>query len=308
MTIVYLFAGLILLSVLIAWYSYRTAFYSPEKRKEDDYAIPRGEQYEKERQRMLSLIRQMDEIPYEAVTISAQDGTKLAARYYHVRDGAPLQIQFHGYRGTAVRDFCGGNKLARESGQNTLVVDQRAHGRSGGTTITFGIQERLDCLCWAEYANQRFGSDTPVFLSGVSMGAATVLMAADLPLPPQVKGIIADCGYDSPEDILRETMRRWHYPQFPTWQLTRLGAKLFGHLDVRECSALESMKHARVPVLLIHGEADNVVPCEMAAALRDACASHAELLTVPGAGHGMSCYTDPAAYEKALDDFCKEVL
>lgn len=178
MTIVYLCAGLLLLSVLIAWYSYRTAFYSPKKRKKDDYAIPKGEQYKKERQRMLSLIRQMDEIPYEAVTISGNDGTKLSARYYHVRDGAPLQIQFHGYRGTAVRDFCGGNKLARESGQNTLVVDQRAHGKSGGTAITFGIRERWDCLSWAEYANQRFGSDTPVFLSGVSMGAATVLMAS----------------------------------------------------------------------------------------------------------------------------------
>lgn len=142
MMIVYLCAGLILLSVLIAWYSYRMAFYSPEKRKEDYYAIPKGEQYEKDRQLMLSLIREMDEIPYAAVTISAHDGTKLAARYYHVQDGVPLQIQFHGYRGTALRDFCGGNKLARESGQNTLVVDQRAHGRSGGTTITFGIQER----------------------------------------------------------------------------------------------------------------------------------------------------------------------
>ena len=71
MTIVYLCAGLLLLSVLIAWYSYRTAFYSPEKRTEDCYAIPKGAQYEKERQRMLSLIREMDEIPFKTVTISA---------------------------------------------------------------------------------------------------------------------------------------------------------------------------------------------------------------------------------------------
>ena len=79
MTMLYLLADLLLLAVLIAWYSYRTAFYSPEKHKEDYYAIPKGEQYEKERQRMLSLIREMDEIPYEAVTISAHDGTRLAA-------------------------------------------------------------------------------------------------------------------------------------------------------------------------------------------------------------------------------------
>ena len=215
---------------------------------------------------------------------------------------------FHGYRSTAARDGSGGFQLCLRRGFSVLMADQRGHGDSEGDTITFGIRERYDCLDWANAAVEKFGPETKILLLGVSMGAATVLMASDLPLPPQVKGIIADCGYDSPEDILRETMRRWHYPQFPTWQLTRLGAKLFGHLDVRECSALESMKHARVPVLLIHGEADNVVPCQMASALRRACASHAELLTVPGAGHGMSCYTDPAAYEKALDDFCKEVL
>ena len=193
MTIFCFFAGLLLLSVLLAWFSYHKAFYSPETRKEDIYVLPRGEQYEKERQRMLSLIREMDGIPYEPVYVTAYDGVRLFARYYHVRDGAPLQIQFHGYRGSAMRDFCGGNKLARESGQNTLVVDQRAHGRSGGTTITFGIRERLDCRSWAEYARQRFGPDTPVFLSGVSMGAATVLMASELELPGNVAGIIADC-------------------------------------------------------------------------------------------------------------------
>lgn len=213
MPILSFLARLLLFSVLMTWYSYRTAFYSPEKCTEDDYAIPKGAQYEKERQRMLSLIRQMDEIPFKTVTISAQDGTKLAARYYHIRDGAPLQIQFHGYRGTALRDFCGGNKLARESGQNTLVVDQRAHGKSGGTTITFGIRERLDCLCWVEYASQRFGSDTPVFLSGVSMGAATVLTASEWELPANAVGIIADCPYSSPEAIIRKVCQQdMHLP------------------------------------------------------------------------------------------------
>lgn len=309
MTIVYLFAGLILLSVLIAWYSYRTAFYSPEKRKENYYAIPRGAQYEKERQRMLSLIRQMDEIPYEAVTISAQDGTKLSARYYHVRDGAPLQIQFHGYRGTAVRDFCGGNKLARESGQNALVVDQRAHGRSGGTTITFGIRERLDCLCWAEYANQRFGSDTPVFLSGVSMGAATVLMASELKLPANVVGIIADCPYSSPEAIIRKVCREdMHLPPALVMPFIRLGARLFGHFDLREASALEAVQHTHIPILLIHGEDDRFVPCDMSREIFDACTGEKTRITFPGAGHGLSYIVDTETYSEAVSRFVDQCL
>ena len=309
MTIVYLCAGLLLLSVLIAWYSYRTAFYSPKKRKKDDYAIPKGAQYEKERQRMLSLIRQMDELPYEAVTISAQDGTKLAARYYHVRDGAPLQIQFHGYRGTAVRDFCGGNKLARESGQNTLVVDQRAHGKSGGTAITFGIRERWDCLSWAEYANQRFGSDTPVFLSGVSMGAATVLMASELELLANVIGIIADCPYSSPEAIIRKVCREdMHLPPALVMPFIRLGARLFGHFDLREASALEAVQHTHIPILLIHGEDDRFVPCDMSREIFGACAGEKNRITFPGAGHGLSYIVDTETYSDAVSCFVSQCL
>ena len=309
MTIVYLCAGLLLLSVLIAWYSYRTAFYSPKKRKKDDYAIPKGAQYEKERQRMLSLIRQMDELPYEAVTISAQDGTKLAARYYHVRDGAPLQIQFHGYRGTAVRDFCGGNKLARESGQNTLVVDQRAHGKSGGTAITFGIRERWDCLSWAEYANQRFGSDTPVFLSGVSMGAATVLMASELELPANVIGIIADCPYSSPEAIIRKVCREdMHLPPALVMPFIQLGARLFGHFDLREASAVQAVRNTNIPILLLHGEDDRVVPCGMSREIFDACTGEKTRITFPGAGHGLSYIVDTETYSEAVFSFLNKCM
>ena len=309
MTIVYLFAGLLLLSVLIVWYSYRTAFYSPEKRKEYHYAIPEGEQYEKERQRMLSLIRQMDETPYEAVTISARDGTKLAARYYHVRDGAPLQIQFHGYRGTAVRDFCGGNKLARESGQNTLVVDQRAHGKSGGTAITFGIRERLDCLCWAEYANRRFGSETPVFLSGVSMGAATVLMASELKLPANVVGIIADCPYSSPEAIIRKVCREdMRLPPALVMPFIRLGARVFGHFDLREAGAVQAVRNTNIPILLLHGEDDRFVPCDMSREIFDACTGEKNRITFPGAGHGLSYIVDTERYSEAVSRFVDQCL
>ena len=309
MTMLYLFAGLLLLSALIAWFSYRKAFYSPKARKEDIYALPRGEQYEKERQRMLSLIREMDDIPYELVSISARDGTILSARYYHVRDGAPLQIQCHGYRGTALRDFCGGNKLARESGQNTLVVDQRAHGRSGGTTVTFGIRERLDCLSWTEYANQRFGSDTPVFLSGVSMGAATVLMASELKLPANVVGIIADCPYSSPEAIIRKVCREdMHLPPALVMPFIRLGARIFGHFDLKESSAVQSVGNTNIPILLLHGEDDRFVPCDMSRDIFDACKGDKIRITFPGAGHGLSYIVDTERYSEAVSRFVSQCL
>ena len=51
------------------------------------------------------------------------------------------------------------------------MIDQRAHGLSEGKTITFGIKERLDCLCWVEYLVERFGKETQILLTGISMGA-----------------------------------------------------------------------------------------------------------------------------------------
>ena len=309
MTIFCFFAGLLLLSVLLAWFSYHKAFYSPETRKEDIYVLPRGEQYEKERQRMLSLIREMDGIPYEPVYVTAYDGVRLFARYYHVRDGAPLQIQFHGYRGSAMRDFCGGNKLARESGQNTLVVDQRAHGRSGGTTITFGIRERLDCRSWAEYARQRFGPDTPVFLSGVSMGASTVLMASELELPGNVAGIIADCPYSSPEAIIRKVCRDdMHLPPALTMPIVRLGAGLFGHFDLKTASAVQAVRNTNIPILLLHGEDDRFVPCDMSREIRDACKGNIICTTFPGAGHGLSYIVDTETYSGVVLRFVDQCL
>lgn len=303
------FAGFLLIVLLIAGFSYRTAFYSSAHRKEDHYALPQGEQYEKERQRMLSLIRQMDDIPYESVSISARDGTRLFARYYYVRNGAPLQIQFHGYRGTALRDFCGGNKLAREYGQNTLVVDQRAHGRSGGTTIAFGIRERLDCLCWAEYASQRFGSNTPIFLSGVSMGAATVLMASELELPANVVGIIADCPYSSAEAIIRKVCREdMHLPPALAMPFVRLGARLFGHFDLKESSAVQAVENTSIPILLLHGEDDRFVPCDMSREIFAACAGEKTRITFPSAGHGLSYIVDTETYTEAVSRFIDQCL
>ena len=102
-------------------FAYTKAFFTSPLHREDPHALPVGEQYINERRRMLALIEELEQIPFEPVTIRSRDGLKLYGRYYHVRDGAPVQIQVHGYRGSALRDFCGGSKLAREMGMNILL-------------------------------------------------------------------------------------------------------------------------------------------------------------------------------------------
>ncbi len=297
---------LLLLALGVAYGAYRFAYYSPHKNQNDPYLAPDGHRYTPEEGPTYGLVREMDALPFEAVTIRSRDGLQLFGRYYHVRDGAPLQIQFHGYRGHALRDFCGGNKLAREAGLNTLVVDQRAHGKSEGHTISFGINERWDCLQWAEYAAQRWPG-VPISLAGISMGAATVLMASDLPLPEEVKGIIADCGYSSPRAIIKHVCWSLPKPFRIFYPFTSLSAELFGHFDPDAGSALGAVSNTTLPILLIHGEADGFVPCEMSREIAAACASKVRLETFPGADHGVSYLSDPERYGRIVKEFLESI-
>jgi len=289
-------------------YAYHEAFDGDRKRQWDPEYIPEGDQFDRYREEMLNNIHRTMAVEYERVTAVSHDGLQLAGKYYAGQPGAPLMIFFHGYRSTPERDASGGLHFCRDKGWHVLLVDQRSHGESEGRTITFGIKERYDCLTWIETMTERLGEDTPVFLWGISMGAATVLMAAGLDLPPNVRGIAADCGYSTPEDILKSTCRRRKLPVGPTWQLLRLGARLFGGFNVEETSAVEALKRAKVPVLLIHGEGDRTVPCEMVHQLREACASPVTVVTVPEAEHGISWYVDMKAYHEALEKFCQDIM
>ena len=296
-------AILIFATLAIAFWTYRVAFYSPLARKEDIYEIPEGEQYEKGKSGMIALIDEIQTVPFEWVEITAKDGLILRGRYYHVRDEAPLQIQFHGYRGTAYRDFCGGNKLARECGHNTLLIDQRAHGKSGGKTITFGVKEREDCLAWLEYANRRWGEHTQIWLSGVSMGAATVLMATEFSLPKNVRGVIADSPFSSPDKIVSKVCKEMGYPSVLAMPFVRLGARLFGGFSLRSATAERAVRNASVPILIIHGEDDRFVPCDMSREIYLANPEKITLVTFPHAGHGVSYIEDPKGYERTIRAF-----
>ena len=197
--------------------------------------------------------------------------------------------------------------MAHRFGFNVLAVDQRAHGRSDGTTITFGVLERYDCLYWAKYAAQHLSNGAPLLLSGLSMGAATVLMAAELPLPKEVVGILADCPYSSPRNIIKKVCKDRKIPPTLAYPFVYLGARLFGRFDLNASSAVHAIPHAKVPILLYHGEDDRYVPCEMSRMIYTVNTQNCFLHTFPVAGHGLCYITDPLRYEKVTCDFLKDI-
>lgn len=297
----------LLLPVLTSYITYRIAFYSPDKKQNDIYALPQGAAYSNIKDTMRGMVSSFNEISYERISIRSFDGLTLSARYYHVADSAPLGICFHGYRSTSVRDFCGGAKLLFEHGCNVIVIDQRAHGSSGGHTICFGIKERYDCLSWIEYAVQRFGKDVRIMLYGISMGGATVLMSTSLPLPKNVVSVLADCPYSSPADIIKKVMRDdMHMPVRLLYPFVYLGARLFGHFKLDEVTAAECVKNAHLPITVIHGDTDSFVPCEMSEQIYNANKVLVSRHLFPGADHGMSYMTDIERYKKIVDEFIKK--
>ena len=280
-------------------YVYRIAFYSPNKRQNDIFNIPAGEQYDPYRQKMQGFIEDLKDRPYEEVCITSRDGLRLYGRYYHCADGAPLEIAVHGYRGTAVRDMCGGIRLSYAMKHNILLVDQRAHGKSEGHTITFGIKERYDCLSWVEYARKRFGSDVRILLYGVSMGATTVLMASELDIGSNVCGIIADSPYSSPKEIIKKVCRDMKYPPALVYPFAALAARLLGGFSLTEATAEGAVKNTRIPILILHGEDDRFVPEAMSRVIAEAGPT-VERHTFPDAAHGISAIVHTEQYNEIV--------
>ena len=216
------------LVVLIAWGCYRKAFYAYNDKHplSEEECIPPGQVYEPFRDVMLGWVREVRKLPYEPVSIRSFDGLTLTGKYYEYAPGAPMELMFHGYRGSAERDLCGGVQRCFRLGRNVLLVDQRTSGQSDGHVISFGINEHRDCLAWVDFCVEKFGPDVTIILTGISMGAATVLMAAGKPLPHQVKGVLADCGYTTARAMIEKTIREMHlpvqlaYPFSPTLMLS----------------------------------------------------------------------------------------
>ena len=292
-----LFACLIVLFVLFI-----LVFYAP-RRPEPEFPLPPGPAYEPYHQVMIDGMKRMRAHPQEVFTIKSHDGLTLRGRYFEFAPGAPMEIMFHGYRGTADRDLCVGMDRAFALGHSCLIVDQRTTGGSGGRVITFGLREYRDCLRWVDFAVDHFGPEVRIILTGISMGASTVLLAAGEDLPSNVVGVLADCGFTSAKAIIRKVAKQLHLPPWLVYPAVRLSARLFAGLDLEENSPIEAMGRVKIPVIFAHGEEDNLVPCYMSRENFDACVSPKAIFTAPGAGHGLCYLATGDEYIRALREF-----
>lgn len=241
---------------------------------------------------------------HEVVELTAKDGTKLVAHWFAHVDPQRVVVAMHGWRSSWCHDFGIVADFWRRHGCGVLLPEQRGQGESGGEYMGFGLLERHDCLEWVQWVNAHGCAELPIYLCGVSMGASTVLMAAGLELPDNVHGIIADCGYTSPEEIWRHVAKDNLGLSYGTrCAAARDLCKKKIQVGIDDYSCVDAMQECEVPVLFVHGTDDRFVPIEMTYENYKACAAPKQLFVVPGAGHGMSYLIDREGYENALEQF-----
>lgn len=240
--------------------------------------------------------------PYEEVYIRSFDGLKLHGYYLPSAGSTTTLILMHGYHSGALREFAPLLRFYHENGFNLLLPHQRAHGDSDGKYISFGLLERNDVKTWCEYINENFAPNA-VFLSGISMGGTTVAMSTLLPLPNNVKGVIADCPFNKVTDILKYDLKDlFHLPSFPLLYFCDCWCKILIGVHFNEVKT-EDYTHAKLPLLWIHGTNDATVPHHFGQKLWDAYGGPKEMLLIEGAGHAYAGIHSPECYHNKVLEF-----
>ena len=246
----------------------------------------------------------LEETEHEQVQIAAQDGTGLVGHWFCPENAKRIIIAMHGWRSTWSQDFGAIAPFWFDNDCAVLFAEQRGQGNSGGEYMGFGLLERYDCIDWINWVNERTEAKLPIYLGGVSMGAATILMTAGFELPENVKGIVADCAFTSPHAIWKHVVENNFKLPFGLYSKAAKDiCEKRIQMSSDSYSTTEALSNCIVPVLFIHGTDDNFVPIEMTYENYKACVSEKRLFVVPGAEHGMSYLVDKDGYETAVKQF-----
>ena len=259
----------------------------------------------------------IDSLNLPLIEITSFDSLKLKALVWNSENSSSCRgtvLLMHGFQSGPVREFATIARFFHKMNFNVVMPYQRSHGLSEGKFITFGIKERYDCRDWMLKINEIYGNDLPLFVGGISMGCATVTMASGLDLPYNVRGIIADCGFTEPYEIVRWTMAdEMHiWPGVAKILLDSAGwyCKKIGGFGLKEYSTLKALEKTQLPFLFMTGTDDHTVPYEMTVTnfmlYKQRFPEKTKLVLFENVPHAISYIVDWDRYEKELTKFVEK--
>lgn len=241
-------------------------------------------------------------------TMRSFDGLSLKATHFapHTESNRWV-ILVHGYGMSQAYTWNYAEEYLR-AGYHVLTPDMRASGESEGVYLTMGALESRDLADWAARIGKE-DKEAQIALHGVSMGAATVLLAAAKELPPQVVAVVEDAGYTSLYRLFEFEMGRlFSLPAFPILDMADIMGQQRAGFSFAEVQPIEAVKKSRLPVLFIHGTGDLLIPAAMEKELYRACAAEKAELIIPKAVHA-AAWQDARYFPtvlRFLDKYLKE--
>lgn len=243
------------------------------------------------------------ELAFEDVAFRSGDGTEIKAWWVPAAAARGTVVMVHGLNRARI-EMVRRAPFVHEGGWNALLIDLRHHGASGGQATTFGVKEKEDVAAAVRFARER--APGPVVLWGVSLGGASVVLAAAD--DPTVAGVICDSSYRSLDDTVRHHLRlfrgfRWWLRIVPSWPVADLSIYWIGKRGGFDPAAADVVAAARKlhgrPALFVANSEDRRMPQEIAFELKAAAGPRAEVLIVPGKSHGGAWRDGTAAYQAA---------
>jgi alpha-beta hydrolase superfamily lysophospholipase len=231
-----------------------------------------------------------DENGLKRIMISFQvdENVSIEGLGYLAGSSAPNLLFFHG-NGETAYDYEDIGPLFAHMGINFFVTDYRGYGTSGGSPTFSGMMKDAEEIFkkFIDIRNER-GLTGNIFVMGRSLGSAPALELCHR-FPDGIKGLIIESGFAHTFKLL-----------------IALGvdSRLLKPEEETSVSNLEKMKKVSLPVLVIHGEEDEVIPLSDGLDLyRVAATEDKELLLVPNAGHNTLLLYGLREYLKAINSF-----
>jgi dipeptidyl aminopeptidase/acylaminoacyl peptidase len=251
---------------------------------------------------------------YQSVRLPSREAGVMLGGWYLAGDPAsPAVVVTHGFN----RCKCDSNVLTaagmlHRSGFNVLLIDLRNHGESDRTTgrADYGNSEYADVLgAWDWLAAQKKFAPQRVGLYGVSMGAATTLVA--LGQEPKVPAVFVDSAFIDARELAEDELAHQHWPIFISFGGVLMG-RLVGGVDLVGRTPSQAItRDAGRPIYLVHGTDDQHVDIHQnreLAALAQRTGANVTVWVVEGAGHIESEFKQPEEYERRMVGFFRGAL